>query len=170
MSRCGTSSFDYHFDHSFVVFNYVQLGITLRRMSIGGYVIHFTLLVNLLFSCYMLGLGFGIKNCPSFLVASLFWVEYRLCLNLKTSSTMSQRSRAGNPAIRSAASRQITSDSVEMCETEVRFLHIQLTGTNVRHPTMHKTPPEVHFESSRSPAKSESWCKPCLQCCAVFPT
>ena len=31
-----------------------------------------TQLVNLLFSCDMLGLGFGKKNCPSFLMASMF--------------------------------------------------------------------------------------------------
>ena len=37
------------------------------------------------------------------------------------------------------------------------FLHIQLIGTNVWLPEMHNVPPEVDFESSRSPAKSESW-------------
>ena len=31
-------------------------------------------------------------------------------------------------------------------------------------------PPEVDFESSRSPAKSESWNSPNLHCLAVFPT
>ena len=40
-------------------------------------------------------------------------------------------------------------------------------GTNVLLTKIHKTPPEVDFESSRSPAKSESWNKPNLQCCAV---
>ena len=30
--------------------------------------------------------------------------------------------------------------------------------------------PGVEFESSRSPAKSESWKNPNLQCCAAFPT
>ena len=68
MSHCGTSSFDSIFDHSFFVFNNVQLRLSLRRMSVGVYVIHSTQLVNLLFSCDMLGLGFGIKNCTSFLV------------------------------------------------------------------------------------------------------
>ena len=34
----------------------------------------------------------------------------------------------------------------------------------------HKTPHEVDFESSKSPAKSESWNRPNLQCCAAFPT
>ena len=34
----------------------------------------------------------------------------------------------------------------------------------------HNAPPEVDFESSRSPAKSESWNSPSLHCLAVFPT
>ena len=53
---------------------------------------------------------------------------------------------------------------------EVCFLHIQLIGTNVWRPKMHNVPPEVDFESSRSPTKSESWNSPSLQCSAVFPT
>ena len=35
---------------------------------------------------------------------------------------------------------------------------------------MHNVPPEVDFESSRSPAQSESWNSPTLHCLAVFPT
>ena len=35
---------------------------------------------------------------------------------------------------------------------------------------MHNVPPEVDFESSRSPAKSESWNSPSLHCLAVLPT
>ena len=46
------------------------------------------------------------------------------------------------------------SDSVELRETEVCFLHIQLIGTNVWLPKMHNVPPDVDFESSRSPAKT----------------
>ena len=57
--------------------------------------------------------------------------------------------------MRKPASREITSASVELCETFVRFLHIQLIGTNVRLPKMHSVAPDVDFESSRSPAKSE---------------
>ena len=58
--------------------------------------------------------------------------------------------------MRKPASREIISASVELCETEVCFLHTQLIGTNVWLPKMHKRPPDVDFESSRSPAKSES--------------
>ena len=62
------------------------------------------------------------------------------------------------------------SDSVALWDSEVCFLHIQLMGTNVRLPKIHRTPSEVDFESSRSPAKSESWNKPSRQCWAVPPT
>ena len=84
--------------------------------------------------------------------------------------TKSHRSRAGIPSMRKPASREMISASVELCETDVFFLHIQLVGTNVRLPKMNRIPPDVDFESSRSPAKSESWNNPSLHCCAVFPT
>ena len=72
--------------------------------------------------------------------------------------------------MRKLVSRAIISASVEHCETEVCFLHIQLPDTNVWLPKMHKSLPDVDFESSRSPAKSESWNNPILHCCAVLPT
>ena len=60
--------------------------------------------------------------------------------------------------MRKTASRGISSAYVELCETDVCFLHIQLIGTNVRLPKMQRvSPPDVDFESSRSlAAKSES--------------
>ena len=87
-----------------------------------------------------------------------------------TSITKSQRSSAGIPSMRKPASREITSASVELCETEVCFLHIQLIGTNVWLPKMDKIPSDVDLEPSRTPAKSESWNNPNLHCCTVFPT
>ena len=60
-----------------------------------------------------------------------------------TSITKSQRSRARIPSMRKPASREIISASVVLCETEVCFLHIQLNGTKVRLPKMHRIPPEV---------------------------
>ena len=55
-------------------------------------------------------------------------------------------------------------------KTEVCFLHNQLIGTNVWLPKTHSVLPEVDFEPSRSPAKSESWNSPSLHCFAVLPT
>ena len=46
------------------------------------------------------------------------------------------------------------SDSVDLWDTDVGLLHIQLIGTKL--PKIHETIPEVGFESSKSPAKSES--------------
>ena len=62
------------------------------------------------------------------------------------------------------------SDFVELCKTDVCFLHIQLIRTNVWLPKTHNVPPVLDFDSSRSPAKSESWNSPNLHCSAVFPT
>ena len=44
--------------------------------------------------------------------------------------------------------KEMMSDSVEQCGTEVCFLHIQLIGTNVLLPKTHNVPPEVDLESS----------------------
>ena len=67
MSHRGTSSFNYHLDHGFVVFEDVQLRFSLRRMCVNGNIIHFTQVLNLLSSFDMLGLGFGIgpRTSPS---------------------------------------------------------------------------------------------------------
>ena len=52
-----------------------------------------------------------------------------LFVERNTSITMSQRSRAGNPSIRNPASNDMISDSVELWDTDVCFLHIQLMVT-----------------------------------------
>ena len=82
----------------------------------------------------------------------------------------SNKSSAEIPSNLSPVSKEMISDSVELCETEVCFLHIQLIGTNVWPSKTYSVPPEVDFESSRSPAKSESWHSPSLHCFAVLPT
>ena len=71
------------------------------------------------------------------------------------SFTTSHLSKASSPSIPNPASNEIISDSVELWDTDVCFLHIQ---------------PEVDFESSKSPAKSESWNNPNQQYSAVLPT
>ena len=52
------------------------------------------------------------------------------------SITTSHKSRAGIPSTRKPASNEIISDSVELCDTDVCFLHIQLMGTHVPLPTL----------------------------------
>ena len=55
----------------------------------------------------------------------------RVRRNIINITTKSHRSRAGIPSMRKHASKEISSASVELCETEICFLHIQLVGTNV---------------------------------------
>ena len=49
----------------------------------------------------------------------------------RTDIIRSHESRAGIPSNLNPASKEMISDSVELCETEVCFLQIQLIGTNV---------------------------------------
>ena len=96
------------------------------------------------FPVALLGLLLGVE---------IFWVGGTLFDECNTSITTSQKSRARIPSIRKPASSEVISDPVELWYTEVCFLHIQLMGTHVRLPNIHKIHPEVDFESSRSPAK-----------------
>ena len=68
------------------------------------------------------------------LLRALGWFE----TTCKSSITTSKKSRANIPSMRRPASKETTSDSVELCETEVSFLYIQLMGTNVRLLKIHK--------------------------------
>ena len=86
----------------------------------------------------------------------------------RTETIRSHNSTAGNPSNLSPVSKEMISDSAELWETAVCFLHIQFVGTNVWLPKTHNVPPEVDFQSST--AKSESWNSPSLHCLAVLPT
>ena len=110
----------------------------------------------------------------SFITSIFFWDLWRLWTSLsgcpdlsetretfqRTETIGSHSSRAGHPSNLRPVSREMISDSVELWETAVCFLHIQPIGTNVWLPKTHNVPPEVDFESSRSPSKSESWNSP----------
>ena len=131
-----------------------------------------SMLVGITLVC-LIGMGlcmFGLTTAEGFHSSSLLGPSVLFGAEWSTSITKSQRVRAGIPSIRKPASREMISASVKLCETEACFLHIQRIGTNVWLPKKHKTPPDVDFESSQSPAKSESWNNPNLHCCAVFPT
>ena len=103
--------------------------------------------------CVLVGTESTFDNCSTsrFLFSVGEWfpaVQSLPCLAVlfverNTSITMSQRSRASSPSIRSPASNETIFDSVELWDTDVCFLHIQLMGTNARLPNIHKTPPEV---------------------------
>ena len=79
------------------------------------------------------------------------WLEFifacliELVMNeILQSLSPKDRERESHPCV-NPASREITSASVELCEAEVCFLHIQLMGTNECRPNMHKILPEVVF-------------------------
>ena len=86
VSHRWTSSFNYQFDHGFIVFKNVQLRLILRRLCVCGYIIHITQLLNLLFSFDIRGLGLGMQSRTSFLDAGMFVVDRNTLI------TMSQKS------------------------------------------------------------------------------
>ena len=69
--------------------------------------------------------------------------DFSLFDECNTSITTSHKSRAGIPSTRKPASTETISDFVELWDTDVCFLHIQLVGTNVRLPKMQKILHEV---------------------------
>ena len=105
----------------------------------------------------LIGMGYACLAwwLPTGFPVALSWVhQFCSVRNVNTSITKSQRVKAGILSVREPTSREMISSSVELCETEVCFLHIQLVGTNVWLPKMHRIPPDVDFQSSRSHAKS----------------
>ena len=84
-------------------------------------------LLEFVFACFVgcLPTSFPCGSLASLILLVLFGEEGYISI------TESQRSRAGIPSMRKHASREMISASVELCETEVCFLQIQLIGTNV---------------------------------------
>ena len=154
MSHCGAPSFNDHLDHCFVVLKHIQKRFLARRLDVWGNTINIIQHVGL----PLRFLTFVYDN-GSFPGLSVVWVVFP-----RAETIISHNSRTGIPSNLNPASKEMISDSVELCETEVCFLHIQLIGTNVWLPKMHNVPPEVEFESSKSPAKSESWNSPSQHC------
>ena len=80
------------------------------------------------------------RQTTGFTVQSWFRVVFP-----RTETIRSHKSRAGIPSDLNPASKEMISDSVELFETEVCFLHIQLIETNVRLPKTHNVPPWGRF-------------------------
>ena len=146
MSHCGTSIFDNRFDYHLIVLTGTRIRciwwnvINVCWNDVG--VLHW----DGVYACLTWQLLTGFPE-------ALSWVLLFCSVR-----------NAGIPSMRKLASREMISASVELCETEICFLRIQLIGTNVWLPKKHKTPPDVDFGSSRSLAKSESWNNPNLHC------
>ena len=80
---------------------------------------------------------------------SWFWVEFKDSKKIR-----SHKSRAEIPSNLSPASKDLISDSVELCETDVLLLkHPTYWNKCMTSKKMHNVPPEEDFESSRSPEK-----------------
>ena len=69
VSHRWTSALNDHLDHGFVVFEHIQLRLTLSIVLLCGHVVHMRLLLNISFalfsSCYDLGFIDGMVSCPA---------------------------------------------------------------------------------------------------------
>ena len=128
-----TSAFEDHFNHCFVVLKDEEHRTEFRRLSVRRNTINITKFKSVVLD-WNLGLGCAcLMGCHATgfpvlypWISLLGWGKNGTLLITKT-----QRSRAGIPSIRKPASREIISASVELCETDVCFLHVQLVGTYV---------------------------------------
>ena len=146
MSHCQTSAFLNHLDYSFIVFK--NLKSKARKWESFAFEVTWSTLINLRSSrrgCFFVLVLTRFLDCP--LSYRFHWILGCFKEECNNSITKSQISRAGIPSTRKLASKEITSDSVEPCENENGFLHIQLMGKNVRLPNIHRIPPDVDFES-----------------------
>ena len=158
VSHCWTPSFDNHLDDSFVVFKKCTTESRLeKQMRWWVRNSHLTSAQPLAFSLLVMEWSPVPLNSP--------WAS----LTLQSQCPKGREQAAVHPYAVQHPSKWF--QILQNCGiSDVCFSHIQLMGTNVRLPSIHKTSPEVDFESSKSPAKSESWNKASRQCWAVLPT
>ena len=155
MSLCWTSALDDHLDHRFIIFQKCEASHRIEKNSClrkHNQRCLFQdrcaeLVLTWFWVCFLDGVSCGKFPC-TFSLDFIDWLEEEC----NTSRTKCQRSRAGLPSMRRPASREIISDSAELCETGGCFLYIQLIGTNVRLPNMHKILPEVDSHVSLNPS------------------
>ena len=86
-------------------------------------------------------IGFLVRDVERFLPTRLLWFVFPW----RTVTIRSHKSSACIPSILRPASKEMISDSVELCETKVCFLHIQLIRTNVWLPKIHNVPTWSRF-------------------------
>ena len=107
-----------------------------------------------------------------FLSMLIFPKDFSFNINKSSRFVWSLNHDSRNRNNRFHYSRTDNPSNLNPVSKEVSFLPIQLIGTNVWLPKTHDIPLEVEFESSRSPAKSESesWNSPSLHYFAVLHT
>ena len=128
MSHCWTSAFNDHFVHCFVVFKNVQLRLALRRMCLWGRNRLATFDQHLGFPLVWIWVCFA-KRFPSHVCCQMLGLVgvFVLFVEHNTSTTTSHESRAGIPSIRSPASNEMISDSLDVWDTDVCFLHVHVS-------------------------------------------
>ena len=132
MSYCRASSFYNHLDHCFVVSKHIQQSFWWEELTFEGkktksvQIIDHSMRLLSFLNCGRCWTNIIFVHQQS-LRSWLLWYVFPW----RTATIRSQKSRAGIPSNLNPASKEMISDSVELCETEVCFLHIQLIGTNV---------------------------------------
>ena len=169
LSHCGTSAFYYHPNQGFIVLKDVH-NIALERNV-------FRLMErdqywSNLWSTRLVGICFRMfgRTTDRLTRGSLTSLVLLVCFlknEILQSLNPKDREREYRPCVK--LHRERNDFSFRRTVWNWGFLHIRLFGTNVWLPKMHRIPPDVGLESSKSPAKSESWNNPNLQCCAVAP-
>ena len=142
----GTSSLYTHLDHCFVVLQHIQQSFLMRRSwRLREHAEHFSKHWRVhQIARLARDLCHGRQRVSSFYHG--FWVVFP-----RTKTIRSHKSRAGIPSNLNPASKEMILDSVELCGNW-SLLHTHPTYWNkCVIPKMHSVPPEVDFESSRSP-------------------
>ena len=128
MSHCRTFYLYNHLDHCFIVFKHIQQSFLIRRVDVWGNKINIFQIT--LWDGFRFWMLWGVERTSRrFRNGShrSWWLWF---VFPRTATIRSHKSSAVVPSNLNPASKELISDSVELCETEVCFLHIQLLGTN----------------------------------------
>ena len=130
MSHRAISAFDYHLNHGFIVFIDIQHGTGTRMCSAWWNVTNVG-------QVFVVGIGFRILGCifaDKFLRGPLthLWFSWFGLVRNEILQPLNPKDgeRESHPCVNVHRER-LLQPSVELCETEVCFLHIHFIGTNV---------------------------------------
>ena len=165
------SSLYNHLDHCFVVFKDIQQSFLMRRIDVWGNKIsivqiidHFLRLLSF-FNCVMwrTNLTFVLNKSHRSL---LHWCVFPW----RTATIRSHKSSAEIPCTSILHPKKWF--LILLNCTKLKFVSYSSNWLERTYDCQktHNVPPDVDFESSRSPAKSESWNSPILHCFGVLPT
>ena len=136
MSHRRTPAFDDHPDHCLIVLKNVQQSVKAGKFSVRSDVIDLSQTNFFRGSVFVRPLG----SLSQPLRTRTPRAKSRFGEECSTSMTKSHTSRAGMPSMRKPRPRILPLTLWSCVRLQVVFLHIQLIGTNVRLPMMHKMP------------------------------